>query len=111
MVSSIKAKMPAKEHTDNCANLAIAKRCDKCRKLYENEKKRRQRKEISDKKYKTRCAKKKSESKYAHVLCDECRDNKRTKTYLCKKCKLPSDQKISIGPIANPDPIKPEPIR
>ena len=39
MVSSIKAKMPAKEHTDNCANLAIAKRCDKCRKLYENEKK------------------------------------------------------------------------
>ena len=82
------ARMPAKEHTDNCANLAIAKRCDKCRKLYENEKKRRQRKEISDKKYKTRCAKKKSESKYAHVLCDECRDNERTKKYLCKKCKL-----------------------
>ena len=31
--------------------------------------------------------------------------------YNIVKSNLPSDKKISIGAIANPNPIKPEPIR
>ena len=91
MESEVNPKMVPKEHSDFCESVGFRKRCDDCRKAFQREKKRKQRLKLKEKnelKVKTRSFSDLGETKYASVLCKECRDNKHTKSNLCSECSV-----------------------
>ena len=89
MESEVNPKMAPKEHSDYCESVGVRKKCHECRKAFQREAKRKHRLKLKEKnelKVKTRSFSDLEATKYASVLCKECRDNKHTKSTLCSEC-------------------------
>ncbi|CAL4102434.1 unnamed protein product, partial [Meganyctiphanes norvegica] len=93
---------PANEHTDNCLSASTRKKCPACKKKYEKDRKQQYRSKI--KKFKTYYT-----SKYAYLLCQDCKCKNKISGNLCSKCRSAyncarqkaSKSKIQVNKIKN----------
>ena len=72
------------EHTDHCFTVANIKRCRSCKLEYQRAKKHKHRNKLRNMKIQTRSVSSDKESKYAHIICQQCKGKKIRD--LCTKC-------------------------